>query len=332
MSKPRVTIIGLGFIGGSIGLGLRSNTTSVEVIGHDIEPGIGKLAQKKGVVDRSSLNLLNACEDADLVIIATPITAIRQTLELIGPHLKRGCVVTDTATLKQPVLAWATETLPAGVAFVGGDPLLHPNTQASDLTASAGLESATADLFKDALYALCPSAETSPRAVKRVTDMINLLKARAFFVDSIEHDGMRAAVDGLPLLTSLALIQQAVESPGWQEARKLADQVFGMVTAPLAGDATTQSAQVLLNAHHLLPRIEALIHGLTCLREWTATQNAEALQQAFGRAASARTRWLADREAGKWEEEIAAVDVKGTLGSLGDMLGFGLSGRRPREK
>ncbi len=332
MGTPRVTIIGLGHVGGSIGLGLRSSTKAVEVVGHDKEPGIGKLAQKKGAVDTSTMHLPNACEDADLVIVATPITAIRETLELIGPHLKQGCVVTDTSTLKEPVLAWAAETLPPGVSFVGGDPLLHPDAHTEDLTTLRGLESARAELFEGALYALCPTAETPPRAVKRVTDMINLLKARAFYVDPVEHDGMRAAVDGLPRLVSLALMQQAAGAPGWQEARKLADYVFGLVTAPLADDAEIQSPQVLLNTNHLLPRLEALIHELTRLREWITAENANALQEAFDQAASTRARWLTDRAKGEWEEELAELGVKGTLGSLGDMLGFGLGGRRPKEE
>ena len=231
MTQPRVTIIGLGLIGGSIGLALRSSTKAIQVIGHDIEPGIGKLARKNGAVEKSTIHLLAACENADLVIIATPITAIRETLELIGPHLKQGCVVTDTATLKEPVLAWAAETLPTGISFVGGDPLIHSNANIGDLTTLHGIESAHVDLLQGALYALCPSPDTSPRAVKRVTDLTNLLGARPFYVDAVEHDGMRAAVEGLPALTSLALMQQASGSPGWKETRKLADHVFGTATA-----------------------------------------------------------------------------------------------------
>lgn len=332
MTQPRVTIIGLGLIGGSIGLALKSSTKSVQVVGHDLEPGIGRLAQKRGAVDRSALNLLDACEDADLVVIAAPIMAIRETLELIGPHLKQGCVVTDTATLKEPVLAWAAQALPAGVSFVGGDPLLKPDSVPDELAAAHGLEAARPDLFEGALYVLCPSADTSPRAVKRVTDMIGLLKARAFYVDPIEHDGMRAAVEGLPMMASLAIMQQASGSPGWQETRKLADHVFGAATASLVGDPQNQSVEALLNADHLIPRIDALVRDLIHLREWIATDNTEELQRAFTQAESARTRWLIGRNEGRWEEETADLGIKGTLGSLGDMLGAGFLDRRPKDE
>ncbi|MCP4515874.1 MAG: prephenate dehydrogenase/arogenate dehydrogenase family protein, partial [Delftia sp.] len=112
MNKPCITIIGLGLIGGSIGLALQASGKAIHVVGHDIAPGVSRLAQKKGVVNKSNLNLPSACENADLLIIATPITASRETLADIKPHLKPGCVITDTAVLKGPVLAWAEEILP----------------------------------------------------------------------------------------------------------------------------------------------------------------------------------------------------------------------------
>jgi prephenate dehydrogenase len=332
MTQPRITIIGLGLIGGSIGLALKASDTEVYVVGHDIDSGRGRLAQKKGAVDKSTVNLPNACQDADLVVIATPINAIHETLEVIAPHLKGGCVVTDTATLKEPVLAWAAETLPPGISFVGGDPMLNPAAQPTDLMVHLGLESARADLFQGALYALCLPAEAAPTAAKRVTDMVNLIGARPFYMDPTEHDGMRASVEGLPALVSLALMQQVAGSPGWREARKLADHVFGMATAPLAGDAAAQRAQLLLNAAYLLPCLDALIDKLSQLRAALTTQDAAALEGAFGQATAVRDRWLADRALSRWEEELGELEITGTMGSLGRMLGLSAVPQKPKEE
>jgi prephenate dehydrogenase len=331
MVKPQVTIIGLGLIGGSIGLGLISSTKQLHVVGHDIDPSRGRLAKKMGAVHDSRLNLIDACQDADLVIISTPITAIRETLELIGPTLKRGCVITDTASLKAPVLAWAAEALPANVPFVGGDPLLNPNAEFDEAAAKQGLDQARADLLQNALFALCPATDTPPTAVKRVSDMINLLQARPFYIDAIEHDGMRAAVAGLPVLTGLALMRELSGAPGWQEARKLADHFLGMTTVCLAEDAQDQQAQLLLNADHLVPRLDALIQQLEELRAWLATKNTPALEEAFDQAVFSRTQWLTDRAKADWGEELAEFGVTGTLGSLGNMFGLGSRQRKPKE-
>jgi prephenate dehydrogenase len=331
MTKPRVSIIGLGLIGGSIGLGLAANTKDIHILGHDIDPSRGRLAKKMGAVHESHMNLVKACQDADVVIIATPITAIRETLELIAPHLRQGCVITDTATLKEPVLAWAAETLPAGVPFVGGDPMLNPNAPSNDMTAPQGLEHASADLFHNALYALCPGNKTPPAAVKRVSDMINLLKARPLYMDPIEHDGMRAAVEGLPALTGLALMQEVSGAPGWKETRKLADHAFGMATASLAGDIEAQRAFFLLNADYLLPRIDAFIHTLAQLRDKIAAQDASALEKVFERASSARAHWLIDRAGGDWEQDLMELSPTNAVGSLSSLLGLGAGRRKPKE-
>jgi prephenate dehydrogenase len=330
MHKPHITIVGLGLIGGSIGMALRAGSKAVHVTGHDVEPGLNKLAQKKGAVDESSLSLPDACTNADLVVIATPITAMREALATIAPHLKPGCVVTDTAPLKEPVLAWAKEILPDRVPFVGGAPVINPAAQPTTLMDPLGLASARADLFQDALYALCAPPQVDPKAVKRVTDMVTLIRARPFYVDPVEHDGIQAVVRGLPALVNLALVQQVGQSPGWREARKLADHVFGMATAPLAKDAAPQRAQALLNAAHLLPRLEALVNELTRLGQLIEERDASALEQAFEQAVSVRQRWLVDRARAEWDEEISELALPGALGALGNLFGVDLT--RPQEE
>lgn len=332
MTKPQITIIGLGLIGGSIGLGLTASAKEIHIVGHDIDARQSRLARKKGAVHESKLNLIDACKDADLVIVATPILAIQETLELIGPHLNKGCVVTDTATLKEPVLAWAAETLPAGVSFVGGDPLLSPDVQPTELEPMQGLELARPDLFQKAFYFLCAPPETPPTAVKRVTDMTNLLQARPFFLDPAEHDGMRAAVEGLPMLTSLALMTELSDAPGWQEARKLADHLFRMTTVSLVRDAEIQREKVLLNAAYLVPRLDSLIKQLTQLREWITQKDAAALEEAFDRASTVRARWLTEQTDSDWQEGLSELGVGGTFGSLKSALGFGSRPQEPKEE
>jgi prephenate dehydrogenase len=321
MDKPCISIIGLGLIGGSMGLALRASGKDLHVVGHDQDPGLSKLARKMGAVDEGRFNLPHACEDADLLVIATPITALRETLADVSPHLKPGCVVTDTAPLKGPVLAWAEETLP-GVPFIAGLPVVNPAAQPTSLMDPQGLESARADLFQDALYALCAPPQADPKAVKRVTDMVNLLGARPFYVDQAELDGIQAVTKILPALLNLALLQVISQEPGWREARKLADHIFGMSTAPLAEQAASQRAQALLNAQHLLPRLEALVNQLTQLDQWIRHKDADSLEQAFERASLLRRRWLVDRARGEWEEEITELILPGALDSLGNLIGL----------
>src|SRR3712207_7189865 len=100
MARPRITIIGTGFVGTALGLGLqrlRGPKSDFEIVGHDRKAEANGIAKKRGAVDRTDWNLINAIDGADLVFIATPVQAIRETLAAIGPHVKPGAIVTDTA-------------------------------------------------------------------------------------------------------------------------------------------------------------------------------------------------------------------------------------------
>ena len=86
MSK--ITIIGLGLIGTSIGMALRKAKVNVEVIGHDRDRGSANQAQKMGATDKNEWNLISAVEDAMIVIIATPVKTIEDVMQQIAPVLK----------------------------------------------------------------------------------------------------------------------------------------------------------------------------------------------------------------------------------------------------
>src|SRR5262245_54558011 len=120
----RVAIIGLGLIGGSMGLALRrAEPVDTEVIGFDRDVEVGARALKAGAIQKLATSLPEAVSDATMVIVATPIISLRKIFEEMTPHLKRGVVVTDTASTKGEVLRWAGATLPQGVHFVGGHPM-----------------------------------------------------------------------------------------------------------------------------------------------------------------------------------------------------------------
>ena len=110
MSK--ITIIGLGLIGTSIGMALRKAKVNVEVVGHDRDRGTANKAQKKGATDKNEWKLIRAVEGATIVIIATPVKTIEDVMQQIAPVLEEGCIVTDTGSTKAAVLQWASDHLP----------------------------------------------------------------------------------------------------------------------------------------------------------------------------------------------------------------------------
>ena len=109
--KTKITIVGLGLIGGSLGLALKAGLPDVEIVGHDRDADVELKAQKMGAITRREHNLPRAIEGASIVIVATPITTMADVFKQIAPHLLTGALVTDTASTKAEVMRWAEEML-----------------------------------------------------------------------------------------------------------------------------------------------------------------------------------------------------------------------------
>jgi prephenate dehydrogenase len=296
MSDFTIAIIGAGVIGTSMGLALKQQKEAMRILGHDKDLTIAQAGVKKEAFDKADWNLVNACEKADLIILAIPVTGIRATLEAIGPYLKQGAVVTDTATTKQPVLAWAAELLPEQVHFVGGDPVVH--------AAGAGHENAAADLFREKLYCLTPAATANEQAVQLVVGLVSLLGADPFFMDAAEHDSLMTAVGHLPALLGAALINTLAGRPSWRELRKLAGGPFEQVTGGAVGDPDAIAESLLANHDSLVHWLDAYLAHLNDLRALLVAgeESAEPLAQTLDKAVVTRQDWLKEYQAGRFIE------------------------------
>lgn len=329
MKKPRITIVGTGFIGGSIGLALHQTEADFEIVGHDREHGVARKAKKIGAVDKANWNLVSACEGADLIVIATPVGAIKDTLRAVGPYLKPGCLVTDTASIKAQVIQWAEEILPKEANFVGGDPIVSDVGATAAGHPSGGIDSARADLFSGAIYCLMPSAGAASDAVRLASDFVRLLGAKPYFLDPFEHDGLMAGIDHLPFVLSAALLGITTESASWQEMNKLAGGAFESATRFVSTDPNTYRDACLVNGENIVRWIDACSRRLGELKETILAEDAENLEQVFEGAMIARQRWLKAREGGGWEEEPSEIPTMTSF--VGQLFGLGKLGRRKKQ-
>ena len=144
----RITIVGMGLIGTSLGLALKKADLGLEIVGTDRDRAVSGTAKRMGACDSTQNNPLDAIRGARMVILATPVGGIREMLKLYGPELEPGVIVTDTGSTKAEVLAWAEEFLPDTVSFVGGHPMAGKEL--------SGPVAAEADLFQNATYCIIP--------------------------------------------------------------------------------------------------------------------------------------------------------------------------------
>src|SRR5207244_562158 len=185
--KKRITIVGTGLIGGSLGMALKAaRLPGLEIVGHDRDRGNASQAEKSGAIDRAEHNLQRAVTGAGMVIIAVPILSVREVMQQIAPELAEGTVVTDTTSTKAHVMHWAKEALPEYINFVGGHPMAGKET--------TGIAYAEASLFRGKAYCICPAVDASDTAVKTVLGLVRVVDSEPLFVDPEEHDIYAGAV------------------------------------------------------------------------------------------------------------------------------------------
>jgi prephenate dehydrogenase len=326
MSSNRVTIIGINLISASIALGLQEYEDPIEVVGYDGDRTIADLADVRGIFDDVRRKPGPACEGASLVIVAEPLADIERAFAAISPHLEERAVVTDTARLKAPVLRWAENLLPERASFVGGH--LIPNPAVIGLRTPEGLDDASADLLKEALYCFTPSPQASSESIEVATWLAYALGAHPFFIDVTEHDGLQAGIEGLPDLLTIALLRATVDKPGWEEMRKFAGRRFAVATEAV-DDISKRHPSLFLNRENILQRLDALIEELVYLRDVLRVADEEALAETSTTAAEGRRRWMKERRQGMWVEKdtFDRRDVPNAAQQLGRMIFGNLASR-----
>ncbi len=270
MERTRtIAIIGLGLIGGSLGLALKRHNLiggerRYEVIGYDQSQARRAQAEQRGVVDQASSSLAGAVQHADVILIATPVLAIRQVFSDLAPLLGAGALVSDTASTKAQVMRWAAELLPPSVRFIGGHPMAG---------STGSLEEARADLFSGATYCLVLPDATDQTVLDALSQIIADIGARPMLLDAAAHDQAVAAISHLPFLASSALVETAAASEPslLQVMSALASSGFRDTTRLATGDPTMYHDILLTNREAILSWLEMYLARLEELRNLLQT-------------------------------------------------------------
>jgi prephenate dehydrogenase len=182
-----VAIVGVGLIGGSFALALRSTGFEGRILGVS-SPGAVREALDRGIIDEG-LPLADAAARADLIYLARPIEGILSTLDELDAFVKPGALITDAGSTKAAICARAEEKIHRG-RFVGGHPMAGKE--------SRGAGEAEAGLFRDRPYILTSASEQLERLVTSIGGRIVTMPAE-------EHDRLVALTSHLPQLISTAL-------------------------------------------------------------------------------------------------------------------------------
>ncbi|MDQ6966354.1 MAG: prephenate dehydrogenase/arogenate dehydrogenase family protein [Mariprofundaceae bacterium] len=281
----RLSIIGVGLIGGSLARALRR----MEAVEHITGIGRGRAnlerAKELGVVDDYSQDIAAGVKHADMVVVAVPMGMYDQVFKAMAGHVKEGCIITDAGSTKQHAIAAAKRYLPNPAMFVAAHPIAG--------TEQSGVEASFADLYIGRTCILTPVKGTDPAALKLVEQIWQVAGSRVDLMDATTHDDLLAGVSHLPHIAAFALVNAVRKhKTGIHDPFSFAAGGFRDFTRIGSSSPQMWRDIALCNREPLLKRIDALQTELGRLRAALDRQDGEALLQEFSEAKTARDAWL----------------------------------------
>jgi len=209
MSIRQITIIGTGLIGGSLGLALRKHKFAGRIIGCDREAALEK-ARMRGAIDAGSANVGDTIAGSQMVVLATPVLAILDYIQRVGPTLPARTLLTDVGSTKLAVVERAAKVFGknAGKRFLPGHPMAGKEL--------GGVDYADPDLFRNAVWFLTPlpGQSLNEGLFAEFAGWIDAVGARIAVLPANEHDRLCAWISHVPQMISTALASALVEEFG----------------------------------------------------------------------------------------------------------------------
>jgi len=312
MAKGQISIVGLDSIGVSLVLAIKQSQPDAFIVGIDADPRRLRDAMKPGKLDRNDASLVTGCRDASLIILNVPPSQLRDAFQQIGPVLRDNAVIVDLSPVKAEVIGWANELLPKPERHLSCHLVLHPQVNEND--------EPSATLFHGAVLCMTPTTETDEVAIKSGGDLARVLGARPYFMDVYEHDGLAAAVEGLPGLVSAAALMATTRARVWPELNQIAGTVFADTTRSVSHSALDWGAALVYNKREVLRWLDAFLGELRQVRQAVDSGDATQLNQWLTEAAQQRAEWLAAKPIAPWNDEDAMPGPPNELKRLDPMM------------
>ncbi|MCG5498605.1 prephenate dehydrogenase/arogenate dehydrogenase family protein [Ectothiorhodospira variabilis] len=280
----RLTIFGVGLIGGSLSLALRAAGTCQEVVGCSRSESHLREAQDLGVIDRYTLDPVEAVKGADMVVLAVPLGAMRGVCEAIRGHLEPDASLTDVGSAKASVVEAVREgfgEMPLG--FVPGHPIAG--------TEKSGVAAAFPTLFHERRVILTPLETTDLGALARVRTMWEEAGAVVETMSVEHHDEVLAATSHLPHLLAFGLVDSLARMGEREEIFRYAAGGFRDFTRIASSDPVMWRDVCLANQEAILKVMGRYQEDLGMITRAIEAGDGDSLLEIFQRAKGARDRF-----------------------------------------
>ena len=278
----RVAVIGIGLIGSSLARVLRRESPGTRIIACARSAATLDAARRLDLADETTDDPAAAVADADLVVIATPLSAYVEIGRRIAPALRQGTIVTDVGSVKEAAIRDLQPLLPQGVDFVPGHPVAG--------TEHSGPEAGFAELFRERWCILTPPPETAPEAVAKIARMWELAGMRVVTMAADHHDRVLAMTSHLPHLIAYTIVGTATDLEDSLKSEVIAFSAGGFrdFTRIAASDPVMWRDIFLCNREAVLEMLQRFSEDLTALQRAIRWGEAETLEERFTRTRAIR--------------------------------------------
>jgi prephenate dehydrogenase len=282
----KITIVGVGLLGGSIGLAARRRQLASEIAGYVRRESSIRECEKAGAADYVTTDLLAAVSGADLVILCTPLAQMRSLVVRILPALKPGAVITDVGSAKAGVVKdLETPIRRKGAHFIGS----HPMAGAE----KTGVSAARADLFENAVCVVTPGRGSNPGALRKVERFWKDLGTRVIRLAPEAHDVLVSRSSHLPHVAAALLAGLVLDPAHPKEQSLLCANGFRDTTRIASGSPEMWRDIALANHKNLDRALGAFIGQLERFRRALRKQDGQAISKLLEQAKQRRDAWCA---------------------------------------
>jgi prephenate dehydrogenase len=282
----KITIIGVGLLGGSIGLAVRRRKLARQTAGFVRRTASLKDCERAGAVDFATTDLLAAVWDADLVILCTPLSQMRSRVREMLPALKRGAIVTDVGSVKASVVRELESLVAkAGAHFVGS----HPMAGAE----KTGVLSAKVDLFEKTVCVMTPTKKTNQAALKKVGQFWRAVGSRVLELKPEIHDVLVSRSSHLPHILAATLASHVLNPAQPKHQAALCANGFRDTTRIASGSPEMWRDIALANRKNLGRSLDTFIADLKKFKRLVKKGDAKAITKFFETAKNRRDNWCA---------------------------------------
>ena len=317
IDKQQICIIGVGLIGGSIALSIKNVYPECEIVGIDTELSYIHEALSLGVIDWGTVDIKQGVEQADIIIIATPVKATEQIIQqLCHSNLKPTCIVTDVGSTKENIYAMSDCLRAKNISFIGGHPMAGSER--------SGVKAANQRLFENAYYVLTPSDWAKNEDIETLKLLLSSTKAEIIVMPSKTHDQVVGAISHLPHIVASALVNLIREKRDNPYYTALAAGGFRDITRIASANVDMWRDIVVSNRESLLELLDDWERHIADVKQAIAKNDIPKIEDFFQTAKNYRDDLPIRQQSlihNAYQISVDTPDHPGVIGNIASLLG-----------